>query len=33
VDRLEAIVQELGRRVEELSIDRLRELTERAEGR
>ena len=33
VDRLEAMVHELGRRVDELSIDRLRELTERAEGR
>ena len=33
VDRLEAMVHELGRRVNELSIDRLRELTERAEGR
>ena len=33
VDRLEAMAHELGRQVEELSIDRLRDLSERAEGR
>ena len=33
VDRLEAMAHELGHRVDALSLDRLRELTERDEGR